>query len=91
MDKQFTPPPLPRGFAEEERRKFWRRKQYEDVIARLTAERDALAAAARLYIAWTDAEDDHSKADFYERIGMCAAAEKATRAALASIKQGGAQ
>ena len=52
-------------------------------------ERDALLKAAKLVIAWYEAEDDHSKADFYERMGMCRESEAACRAAIAKAVGGG--
>jgi len=45
-----------------------------------------LLAAAELVLAWYEAEDDHSKADFYQRMQMCRDAEIAIRAAIAKAR-----
>ena len=42
----------------------------------------ALEAAAKLVLDWYEAENDHSKADFYQRMQMCRDSEDAIRAAL---------
>jgi hypothetical protein len=58
-------------------------------LRRLSAveqQRDELLEAAKLVIAWFDAEDDHSKADFYQRIEMCRTSEAALRAAIAKVE-----
>lgn len=52
----------------------------------LKAQRDELLVAAKLVIAWYEAEDDHSKADFYQRLEMCRASEAALRAAIAKAE-----
>jgi hypothetical protein len=57
-----------------------------DEIARLIAAAPDLLAAAKLVIAWYEAEDDHSKADFYQRMEMCRTSEAATRAAIAKAE-----
>ena len=51
--------------------------------ARLIAAAPELLEAAKLVLAWYESEDDHSKADFYERMEMCRASEMAIRAAIA--------
>jgi len=51
--------------------------------ARLIAAAPELLEAAQMVIAWYEAEDDHSKADFYERMQMCRDSESALRAAIA--------
>ena len=51
--------------------------------ARLIAAAPELLEAAQMVIAWYKAEDDHSKADFYERMQMCRDSESALRAAIA--------
>ena len=56
---------------------------YRDMAA-LRAKADGLHEAAKLVIAWYEAEDDHSKADFYQRMQMCRDSEVATRAAIAN-------
>ena len=55
----------------------------------LVEQRDALVervkeleAAAKLVLDWYEAENDHSKADFYQRMQMCRDSEDAIRAAL---------
>jgi hypothetical protein len=53
-------------------------------MAALRVKADALHEAAKLVIAWYEAEDDHSKADFYQRMQMCRDSEAATRAAIAN-------
>ncbi len=63
--------------------------QVRDTCARAEkaeAQRDELLRAARLVIAWYEAEDDHSKADFYQRLEMCRASEAALRAAIAKAE-----
>ena len=50
-----------------------------------------LYEAAKLVLAWYDAEDDHSQEpDFYKRIEMCRASESAIRAAIAKAEGGAA-
>ena len=51
--------------------------------ARLIAAAPDLLEAAKLVLAWYEAEDNHSKADFDERLEMCQASEVAIRAAIA--------
>jgi hypothetical protein len=51
--------------------------------ARLIAAAPELLDAAKLVIAWYESEDDHSKADFYQRLQMCRDSEAALRAAIA--------
>ena len=51
--------------------------------ARLIAAAPDLLKAAELVIAWYEAKEDHSKADFYKRIDMCRESELAIRAAIA--------
>lgn len=41
-----------------------------------------LEEAAKLVLDWYEAENDHSKADFYQRMQMCRDSEDAIRAAL---------
>jgi hypothetical protein len=45
-----------------------------------------LLEAAKQVIAWYEAEDDHSKADFYQRLEMCRTSEAALRAAIAKAE-----
>ena len=51
--------------------------------ARLIAAGPDLLEAAQLVLAWYEAENDHSKADFYQRMQMCRDSEDAVRAAIA--------
>lgn len=55
----------------------------QEANARLIAAAPDLLAAAKLVIDWYEAEDDHSKADFYQRLEMCRESEAALRAAIA--------
>jgi Rad3-related DNA helicase len=52
-------------------------------LRRLYAVNQELLAAAKRVVAWYEAEDDHSKADFYTRLVMCRESESALRAAIA--------
>jgi hypothetical protein len=52
-------------------------------LRRLHAVNQELLAAAKKVVAWYEAEDDHSKADFYTRLVMCRESESALRAAIA--------
>ena len=61
-------------------------EQYADEVRQIVAQRDELLAAAKLVIAWYEAEDDHSKADFYQRMEMCRESEAALRAAIAKVE-----
>jgi hypothetical protein len=55
-------------------------------LRRLHAVNQELLEAAKLVIAWYEAEDDHSKADFYQRLQMCRDSETACRAAIAKAE-----
>ena len=61
----------------------WSAGQTSEANARLIAAAPELLEAAQMVIAWYEAEDDHSKADFYERMQMCRDSESALRAAIA--------
>ena len=61
-------------------------EQYADEVRQIVAQRDELLEAAKLVIAWYEAEDDHSKADFYQRMEMCRESEAALRAAIAKVE-----
>ena len=65
-------------------------EHYADEVRQIVAQRDELLAAAKLVIAWYEAEDDHSKADFYQRMEMCRESEAALRAAIAKVEGGAA-
>ena len=52
-------------------------------LRRLHEVNTELLVAAKMVIAWYEAEDDHSKADFYTRLVMCRSSEAALRAAIA--------
>lgn len=53
-------------------------------IAVNLAEKNAeLLEASMKVLEWFEAEDDHSKADFYQRMQMCRDAEEMIRAAIA--------
>ena len=51
--------------------------------ARLIASAPALLEASMKVLEWFEAEDDHSKADFYQRMQMCRDAEEMIRSAIA--------
>lgn len=55
-------------------------------LRRLYEVNQELLEAAKLVIAWYEAEDDHSKADFYQRLEMCRTSEAALRAAIAKAE-----
>lgn len=61
---------------------------YSPANGDLLAAATELLEAAKLVIAWYEAEDDHSKADFYERMQMCRDSEAALRAAIAKATGG---
>jgi hypothetical protein len=67
----------------------WTQGEKSEANARLIAAAPELLEAAKLVLAWYEAEDDHSKTDFYERLEMCRQSETALRAAIA--KATGAQ
>ena len=58
--------------------------------ARLIAAAPELLEASMKVLEWFEAEDDHSKADFYQRIQMCSDAEEMIRAAIAKATGGAA-
>lgn len=67
----------------------WMTEAKADAIAAWNRRSDALVervkeleAAAKLVLDWHEAENDHSKADFYQRMQMCRDSEDAIRAAL---------
>lgn len=62
---------------------YFREASTEIANARLIAAAPELLEAAQLVIAWYEAEEDHSKADFYKRMDMCRESEAAIRAAIA--------
>ena len=51
--------------------------------ARLIAAAPDLLEAAKLVIAWYEAENDHKGTDFWQRVAMCRESEDALRAAIA--------
>ena len=57
---------------------------------RLISAAPELLAAAELVLAWYEAEEDHSKADFYKRIDMCRESEIAIRSSIAKATGGAA-
>jgi hypothetical protein len=58
----------------------------EAELRRLHEVNQELLAAAKRVVAWYEAEDDHSKADFYTRLVMCRESESALRAAIAKAE-----
>jgi hypothetical protein len=65
---------------------IWGDSDEDEANASLIAAAPDLLEAAKLVIAWFEAEDDHSKADFYQRIEMCRTSEAALRAAVAKAE-----
>ena len=63
------------------------REPEHEANAQLISAAPDLLAAAKLVIAWYEAEDDHSKADFYQRLQMCRDSETACRAAVAKAEE----
>ena len=61
-------------------------RYYNPFDASLIAAAPEMAEALQALIDWFAAEDDHGKADFYERIAMCETAENLARAALAKAR-----
>ena len=51
--------------------------------ARLISAAPDLLEAAKLVIAWYEAENDHKGTDFWQRVAMCRESEDALRAAIA--------
>lgn len=47
---------------------------------------EELEGAAKLVLDWYEAENDHSKTDFYQRVQMCRDSEDAIRAALSKAR-----
>lgn len=58
----------------------------QEANARLIAAAPDLLEAAKQVLAWYEAEDGHSKVDFYERVEMCRKSEAAIRAAIAKAE-----
>lgn len=54
-----------------------------DVMGELKAQRDELLEAAKLVLAWYEAEENHGDTDFFQRMQMCRESEDAVRAAIA--------
>ena len=64
-------------------------KHHDQVAnARLIAAAPELLEASIKVLEWFEAEDDHSKADFYQRMQMCRDAEEMIRAAIAKATGG---
>jgi hypothetical protein len=55
-------------------------------LVALRKQKAELLEAAKMVLAWYEAEDDHSKADFYQRLEMCRDSETACRAAIAKAE-----
>lgn len=60
----------------------------QEANARLIAAAPELLEASMKVLEWFEAEDDHSKADFYQRMQMCRDAEVMIRAAIAKATGG---
>lgn len=72
-------------------RRSWVSPDAYQANAQLIAAAPELLEAAKLVLAWYDAEDDHSQEpDFYKRIEMCRASESAIRSAIAKAEGGAA-
>ena len=65
-----------------ERAEAAEQKRRADCYGQLVERVKELEAAAKLVLDWYEAENDHSKADFYQRMQMCRDSEDAIRAAL---------
>jgi len=82
----MTTQPKALQLADELSKPWYRWQAQEEAAAelrRLHEVNTELLVAAKMVIAWYEAEDDHSKADFYTRLVMCRESESALRAAIA--------
>lgn len=65
------------------KQQFDGRKAENNANAYLIAAAPELLEASMKVLQWFEAEDDHSKADFYQRMQMCRDAEELIRSAIA--------
>jgi len=61
-------------------------EEQDKKLVDLEAVNQELLEAAKMVLAWYEAEDDHSKAEFYQRLEMCRDSETACRAAIAKAE-----
>lgn len=61
-------------------------KRRADAYDQLVERVKELEEAAKLVLDWYEAENDHSKTDFYQRVQMCRDSEDALRAALSNAR-----
>ena len=74
------------AFAAYHTHKLWGTHKEDEEMqanARLIAAAPELLEASMKVLEWFEAEDDHSKADFYQRMQMCRDAEEMIRTAIA--------
>ena len=87
----FETPNVAHAIVNDESWKYLGKSEMHEANAQLIAAAPELYEAAKLVLAWYDAEEDHSQEpDFYKRVEMCRASESAIRAAIAKAEGGAA-
>lgn len=56
-------------------------------LARVEAQRDALLEVARKFVAWSEAERDHSGTTFWQRVEMCREVDALAHAAIKAVEE----